>query len=692
MATGIFGVRGLGVYDWLRSQPAGPNDGSECSGPAPQLRGCTLDDDENKSAHDNIPARVIACCQQAASADACFKISQLELPCKRVQLSLQSPDGSLHQMLCNAFVGPCTTEDSLEEHARQIAGQCIEGLHALVLCYGGRKTGKSCTLAGPAGNVDEGQPNASKGGFVQHVVSDVFAHFQTREEVFTIEASCLGICLSNTGQEQLVDLLSSANQSLRVVREPMNPRSFTCEGLSRLPVRWYQRSQELLTTALLRSRAIAHDKGAAHVIFTLHLENLAILPGHKEPITRRGKLVFVYFAGTEGLACLGMPSSGRRWSSSVELLLQDCMDGGCNTLLLAHFRPELAAAQESLATLRGAQVMMHAQGAACQNGTDLHLLPALADAQHCPVHDALRECDKESSTPRMSSGQLALRTPGKGATNGSMHSAGLVDALRRPPQENKQTRMCQLEAQLLEAVAHGRALELESACIESELIDATEHANDLLEGNAELSREIACINQERRSLKRQTDMQHEKLTLFQTELEGYTVQADHLQVTVSQSGNARASDMEGIQQMRTHFVSREGSLLHEVAVKQRAIQDIKQGTKLSVAESTTKWEQTHTQLQSHAQRLQEQAVRETSHLRDAQHGVRVLQLELQNSEIREQGLRQESERKHLIWRRQLESTKARQQELLNMLHELEKGLLHTVDGEIDLGDVLPPTP
>merc|ERR1712008_469688 len=99
------------------------------------------------------------------------------------------------------------------------------------------------------------------------------------------------------------------------------------------------------------------------------------------------------------------------------------MDGGCNTLLLAHFRPELAAAQESLATLRGAQVMMHEKGAACQNGTDLHPLPALADEQHCPVHDdVLRECNKESkaSTPRKISGQLALRTPtpGKGVTNG----------------------------------------------------------------------------------------------------------------------------------------------------------------------------------------------------------------------------------------------------------------------------------
>ena len=69
--------------------------------------------------------------------------------------------------------------------------------------------------------------------------------------------------------------------------------------------------------------------------------------------------------------------------------------------------------------------MMHEKHAECQIGTDLHPLPALA------VPDiVLRERDKEceTSTPRMISVQLAARTPGKGVTHGSLHSASLVDA------------------------------------------------------------------------------------------------------------------------------------------------------------------------------------------------------------------------------------------------------------------------
>jgi len=683
MDVGIFGVRGLGVYQWLR-QKSEEVDGTDAESLsfACSREGSFLELDEHKGA----PARVVACCRQPAGADACFEISKQALPCRRVQLSLRSPDGSLHEVLCSAFVGPCSMEDALEHHAKYIADQCVEGQNALVLCYGGQKSGKTCTLAGPAENVGEGQSNSFKGGFVQQVVFDVFSCFQAREEVFTIEASCLGVCMCNTGQEQLVDLLSSANQRLRVVREPMDPRSFMCEGLSRLPVRWYQRSQELLTSALLQSRAIAHDKGPVHVIFTLHLENLAILHGQKEPVTRRGKLIFVNFAGTEGLACLGMPSSGRRWSSSLEMLLQNCVDGGCSTLLLAHFRPELATAEESLATLRGAHVVMQANGAACHDN-GLHLVPP--EEQHSSVSDnTLQECDKESkASTRMPSEKVTVRSVKKE----SAHSASLDDALRRTSQGSSQNRTCQLEAKLLEAVAHSRALELESAHTESDLVDATEAVNELLEENAELSQEIACINEERLSLRQQTDMQHEKLALFQSELESYTVQAEHLQVAVSQSGNAHASDIEGMQQMRKHFVSREESLLDEVATMQRAVQDVNQSTQLRVAEHTTRWAETHRQLHLHAQQLQDQAATEDLQLDDAQQARRVMQHELQNLKLQELTLQKERERKQFHQRRQLESTKARQQELLSMLHELEKGLVHTDDNEIGFEDGMLPT-
>lgn len=258
-------------------------------------------------------------------------------------------------------------------------------------------------------------------------------------------------------------------------------------------------------------------------------------------------------------------------------------------------------------------------------------------------------------------------------------------ALQRPPRERSHTRICQLEAQLLEAVAHSRALELESSCTETNLVEATEHVNVLLEGNAELSREIACINEERRNLRRQTSMQQEKITLFQMELGSYKVQAEHQQVAVVQSDNARASDKECVEQMRQHFAAREEGLLEKVAMMQRAIRDVKQSTELTVAENATRWEETHGQLHSHAQRLQNQAAAETVQLRDAQQAQRELQRELQTLEMYEQAFQREHERKQFHHRRQLEGTKARVNDLLNMLHELEKGLV-SGDDEVHLGD------
>jgi len=68
-----------------------------------------------------------------------------------------------------------------------------------------------------------------------------------------------------------------------------------------------------------------------------------------------------------------------------------------------------------------------------------------------------------------------------------------------------------------------------------------------------------------------------------------------------------------------------------------------------------------------------------------------MQHELQNLKLQELTLQKERERKQFHQRRQLESTKARQQELLSMLHELEKGLVHTDDNEIGFEDGMLPT-
>jgi len=338
-----------------------------------------------------------------------------------------------------------------------------------------------------------------------------------------------------------------------------------------------------------------------------------------------------------------------------------------------------------LATLRGAHVVMYANGTACHDDTGLHLLP-VSEEQRCSVPDImLQERNNESkASTRMLSGKVTVKKE-------NTDNASLADALRRPPQGSSQNRTCQLEAKLLEAVAHSRALELESAQTESDLVDTTESVHVLLEGNAELSSEIACINEERMNLRRQTDMQHEKLTLFQSELENYTVQAEHLQVAVLQSGSAHASDIECMQQMRKHFVSRQESLLDKVATMQRAIQDVNGSTQLRIAETTTRWEQTFGQLHAYAQRLQDQAATETSQLHDMQQARRVLQRELQNLEVQEESLQRERDRKQFHQRRQLDSTKARQQELLNMLHELEKGLLPTGDNEFGFEDDMLPT-
>jgi len=124
---------------------------------------------------------------------------------------------------------------------------------------------------------------------------------------------------------------------------------------------------------------------------------------------------------------------------------------------------------------------------------------------------------------------------------------------------------------------------------------------------------------------------------------------------------------------------------------QRAVQDVNQSTQLRVAEHTTRWAETHRQLHLHAQQLQDQAATEDLQLDDAQQARRVMQHELQNLKLQELTLQKERERKQFHQRRQLESTKARQQELLSMLHELEKGLVHTDDNEIGFEDGMLPT-
>jgi len=356
---------------------------------------------------------------------------------------------------CNAFLDEHAEQQDVFAHAASVVDRVMEGYNGTIFCYGITGSGKTHTMTGPPqdgrraaptptpmpddGDGSPGSAEEQQMGIAQRAARRLFEFVRDRAEfgeVFSVEASFLEICPSDGSRELLVDLLSEADERpgpgasvtgaaprLEVRQDPLNPRAFSCEGLTKVPIASPWELCEVLEAGRRRCHVLETTRNRlssrSHCLFIVTVERMAAAdraadlaaagaegptPGSSSssgpplPRVRRGKLVLVDLAGSESLkkvmaaddanedvrrkqaiginrvlthlgavvnnlnAGFDSSSAGFR-SSALTMLLKDCLGGRARALLIATMSPEAEWASETYTTLTFAQQMMQVRNA-----------------------------------------------------------------------------------------------------------------------------------------------------------------------------------------------------------------------------------------------------------------------------------------------------------------------------------------
>eukprot|EP00928_Gymnodinium_smaydae_P053695 TRINITY_DN37621_c0_g1_i1.p1 TRINITY_DN37621_c0_g1~~TRINITY_DN37621_c0_g1_i1.p1 ORF type:complete len:817 (-),score=184.57 TRINITY_DN37621_c0_g1_i1:362-2728(-) len=345
----------------------------------------------------SVPVSVVVRCRPACGSQKSLIELQTEITRTGVSLQISASEtrqshASLRNFRCNTFLGPHATQAEVFQQAAPLVEHVVAGYNATMICYGAIGSGKTFTMSGPPGRAND--LGTAEAGVAQRTCQKIFEYVRaasTRGETFSIEASFLEIHSSDGKREQLIDRLSKENRKLEVKRDPCNPSSFYCDGLTSQPIRSPNDICKVLNrrrqscTFTEASRNVASSR--AHCILMLTVESIAE-SFDSEPIVKRGKLMLVDMTGLEHfkkgevvdasnkgirapqaigsnriVSSLGAKNSTStsipflQRDSMLSMLLHDCLCGNARALIVANIAPELGNFAEVIKTLNFAQQM-----------------------------------------------------------------------------------------------------------------------------------------------------------------------------------------------------------------------------------------------------------------------------------------------------------------------------------------------
>jgi len=259
----------------------------------------------------------------------------------------------------------------------------------------------------------------------------------------------------------------------------------------------------------------------------------------------------------------------------------------------------------------------------------------------------------------------------------SENQAWVPDAFgpQDPPKVLDERRVNELGFQVQESQASRKAAEMELAAIKVRLAGTEQRVQLLVEQQDELSMDKTRIDEERRGLRQQADMQQQRLIIFQADLERYRSEAEGQNTLIRQLTEAQSADYESTHQERSSWRSRETDLQQRVAKLRRELEDFKRRSQVERVRATTVRDEESSQLRLRVQRLQDQATMEAARVEEAQNDQKELEIEWPQIEAREKTLQQDINRKRQNMSKAMEEARAREEELQEMLHELQESLL-----------------
>eukprot|EP00928_Gymnodinium_smaydae_P020250 TRINITY_DN17827_c0_g1_i1.p1 TRINITY_DN17827_c0_g1~~TRINITY_DN17827_c0_g1_i1.p1 ORF type:complete len:779 (+),score=246.68 TRINITY_DN17827_c0_g1_i1:85-2421(+) len=691
---------------------------------------------------------------------------QTEMVRNRVSLKVseidhRNPKAAVRNFRCNAFLGPNATQEDVFQQAAPMVEHVMAGYNSTMFCFGVTGSGKTFTMSGPPGKANG--VDTPEAGIAQRTSTKIFEYIRdasNRGETFAVEASFLEIYSGDGRREQLIDLLSKEDKKLEVKKDPNNPESFCCEGLSTHPIRSPDEMCEVLNRGRQRCTFMETSKNCAssrsHCIFMLTVESV-VESADSEPVVKRGKLMLVDLAGSESIKkveaadagnealrkqqAIGINRvlsslatvvnnmnqglSGGHRDSYLTMLLHDCLGGNARALLVANIAPERENSAEVIKTLTFSQQMTAVRNHAVVNRISqeqssimqirkrhAEALQILKDAPQEEKEQArikkeiedmgnrlltresaektLEDMQKEhllkidelkaEMADSMTKELAALRRQSLGDMEElrqsiSSHVTGIGSAQLQKQSEEHEAKLSKIAAEHDETRRLHRDAEQEAIALKVKLASAEERAQMLQARLDEFQKERCDTDEDRRSMRQQSEQQWQRVAAAEGELQRYKAENASQAADLERIAAARREDADAVRRDREAAQAKEEELQRKNSELWQQITEATREREVASLKLEAEKREAITKLEMQIERMNMEAEVRKEQMTQLQQSKVAMEADLQHArQERDDSIRRLEDELTQV-HEDLEESNAEKDELLHMLDEMQNTVI-----------------
>jgi len=246
--------------------------------------------------------------------------------------------------------------------------------------------------------------------------------------------------------------------------------------------------------------------------------------------------------------------------------------------------------------------------------------------------------------------------------------------------EEQGARVAKLQVDLQETLRAQRVAEEEASGLRVRLASAEERAKMLQTRQEELRKERVELDDERRTLRLQSEQQWQKLSAAESELHKLRAEAEAQRTELVRLNATKAQDAENVSKERDVWKNKEQELQQEIAELRGQLEDTRSDSEVQALKAEGEQREVVAQLRLHVEKLECEAATRTEQLTQQQQLRLQLDAERNVAQQREDALKRQGALELRRCEEELEEARAREAELMHMLNEVQDGIIIASSG------------
>lgn len=256
------------------------------------------------------------------------------------------------------------------------------------------------------------------------------------------------------------------------------------------------------------------------------------------------------------------------------------------------------------------------------------------------------------------------------------HVTSVKDSEHKSQVEEYSERISKMNGEMQECSRKQRAAEDEAAMLRVKMASTDERLNMMQDRQEELRKERAEFEAERKTLRATAEQQWQRLSTVEGELMRFKAEADVQRNELTRLTTARAEDQETMRRERETWRQRESELTREMSEVTRRLDETMREAMSRSVQADSEHREVVASLRQQKERLEGDLAIRSKELAQAGAVQTQLQAERDAAQMREEAVRQNSSNELKRYAQELEEAKAREEELLHMLSEVQDNIIH----------------